>query len=60
MAGQYEAKFAATAGFWQAWTDAACLRPLCGRSLGLVSVKTPEFPVTKAHLSHRFLIRRVT
>jgi len=33
MGNRYEAKSAATTGFGQAWTDATCLRPLCGREL---------------------------
>jgi hypothetical protein len=33
MGNWYGAKSAATTGFGQAWTDAACLRPLCGREL---------------------------
>jgi hypothetical protein len=39
----FEAKSAATAGFWQAWADAACLHPLCRRPAGLVSSKITEF-----------------
>ena len=54
MACRYEAKTAPTAGFWQAWADAACLRPPCGRPAGVPSVKIPECPVIETHLSRRF------